>query len=135
MLSTEQKQLAHEIFKKVPYIKLIGMELIDIKRGEATLELKIRDHLRQLYGLLHGGATASLIDTATAFALVSILKKEEKTATVDLTIHYLRPVIDGSIICVAKVVKPGKRLSTVSAEVFDKDKNLIATALTTYTKI
>ncbi len=135
MLSAEQKQLAHEIFKKVPYIKLIGMELIDIKHGEATLKLKMRDDLRQPYGLLHGGATASLIDTATAFALVSVLKKEEKTATVDLTIHYLRPVTEGSIKCLAKVVKAGRRLSTVSAEVFDDNEKLIATALTTYTKI
>jgi acyl-CoA thioesterase len=135
MLNAEQQKIAHEIFKKVPYINLLGMELIDIKSGEATLELKMRDELRQPYGLLHGGATASLIDTATAFALVSVLEKEDKTATVDLTVHYLRPVMEGSITCLAKVVKVGRRLSTVSAEVLNDENKLVATALSTYTKI
>ncbi len=67
----------------------------------------MRDELRQPHGLLHGGATASVIDTAMAFAVVSILESDEKASTVDLTVHYLRPVMEGAIVCTAKVVKAG----------------------------
>jgi len=130
-----QKQTAQDGFAKVPYLKLIGMELVDLKTGEAIIRLKMRDELRQPHGLLHGGATASVIDTAMAFAVVSILESDEKASTVDLTVHYLRPVMQGAIVCTAKVVKAGKRLLTVSAEVVNDEEKLIATALSTYAKI
>ncbi len=111
------------------------MGLIDLKTGEAIVRLKMRDELRQPQGLLHGGATASVIDTAMAFAVVTCLAENEKASTVDLTVHYLRPVTEGAIVCTAKIVKAGKRLLTVSAEVFNNEEKLIATALSTYAKI
>ena len=134
-ITSEQKQAAGDVFKKVPYLKLIGMELVDLKSGEAILRLQMRDELRQPHGLLHGGATASIIDTAMAFAVVTKLAENEKASTVDLTVHYLRPVTTGAIVCTAKVVKAGKRLLTVSAEVVNDEKKLIAMALSTYTKV
>ena len=130
-----QKQIARDVFAKVPFLKLIGMELVDLKPGEAIIRLKMRDELRQPHGLLHGGATASVIDTAMAFAVVTRLAENETASTVDLTVHYLRPVTEGAIVCTAKVVRAGKRLLTVSAEVFNDEEKLIATALSTYTKV
>jgi acyl-CoA thioesterase len=111
------------------------MELVKIQAGETTIRLKMRDALRQPHGLLHGGATASVIDTATAFAVVSVLADGEKASTVDLTVHYLRPVFEGKIVCTARIVRAGKRLLTVSAEVVNNEGKLIATALSTYSKV
>lgn len=135
MVTEEQKQTAAEMIKKIPYPSLLGFELVDLKFGEAILKLKMRDELRQPYGFLHGGATASLIDTATAFACISCLAKGEQTMTIDLTVHYLRPHKDGEVFCTAKVVRNGKKIQTVSAEVINEEGKLIATALSTYTKI
>ena len=47
----------------------------------------MRDELRQPQGVLHGGVTATLIDTAMAFAVITRLRPEEKATTVDLTVH------------------------------------------------
>lgn len=126
---------ARASFGQVPYVKLLGMELLDLSFGAARLGLKMRGELRQPYGVLHGGATASLIDTAMAFAIVSCLPETERATTVDLTVHYLRPVSSGEIVCAAKVVRAGKRILTVSAEVFNEEEKIVATALSTYTKI
>lgn len=126
---------AQRVFREVPYVKLLGMELLELKSGEAVLRLKMRDELRQPYGVLHGGATASVIDTATAFAIISVLGESEKATTVDLTVHYLRPVTDGAITCTAKVVRAGRRLLTLSAEAVNDEGKLIATALSTYSKV
>lgn len=128
-------QVAHRVFQDVPYNKLLGMELLEMRVGEAVLRLKVRDELRQPHGLLHGGATASLIDTAMAFAVVSMLGEGEKASTVDLTVHYLRPVTDGEIICTAKVLRGGKKILTVSAEASNADGKMIATAISTYSKV
>lgn len=134
-ITEAHREKAHAVFKTVPFLRLIGMELIDLKDGEATVKLKMRDELRQPHGLLHGGATASVIDTAMAFAVVTLLGENERASTVDLTIHYLRPVTMGEIVCTAKVVRGGKRILTVSSEVINEEGKLIATALSTYAKL
>jgi acyl-CoA thioesterase len=119
----------------VPYAQLLGFELEDIAHGKATLAVNVRKELTQNQGVVHGGAIASLIDTATAFAILSLLAPKEKVTTVDLTISYLRPATSGRLIAVAKVLRAGRRLYVVSAEVFDKQGKLIATALSTYIKL
>ena len=129
------KEKIFNSFGKVPFVQLIGMELVELEIGEAKIRLDMRDELRQPYGLLHGGATASLIDTATAFAILGSLAEDEIASTVDLTIQYLRPHTEGSITCTAKVTRAGKRLLFVSAEVENDQRKLIATALSTYAKV
>ncbi len=95
----------------------------------------MRDDLRQPSGVLHGGVTATLMDTAMAFAVRTRLPIDEATATIDLTIHYLLPHITGAFTCTAKIVRAGKRIFTVSADVVNEEGKLIATAISTYTRV
>jgi len=125
---------ARREFPKVPFARLLGMEMVSLAPGEAVLKLALRDELRQTHGVLHGGATASLIDTAMAFAIISILEADERATTIDLTVRYLRPVSAGEIVCTAKVARAGRRILTVSAECAGADGKTTATALSTCTK-
>jgi uncharacterized protein (TIGR00369 family) len=134
-ITQEHKQRAAEAIENLPLSRLLGMEFVDLQPGEAVLRIEMRDDLRQPFGVLHGGVTATLIDTAMAFAIRTMLSETEPTASIDLTIHYLRPHTAGQAICTARVVRPGKRIFTVSAEVANEDGRLIATALSTYTKL
>ncbi len=135
MIEEKDKKIVAEVIKTTPYLRHLGIELVEIEAGKAVMKMPMKEELRQPYGLLHGGATASLIDTATAFAVIGAIGRDEKATTVNLTVHYLRPVIDENCICTAKVVRAGKRLITVSAEVHNEAGKLIATALSTYTKV
>jgi uncharacterized protein (TIGR00369 family) len=119
----------------VPFAQLLGIELDAIDTGTATLGFSIRHELTQNQGVVHGGAIAALIDTATAFAIISLLAPKEKVTTVDLTISYLRPLTTGRVTAVAKVVRAGRRLFVVSAEVLDHNGKLATTALSTYIKL
>jgi acyl-CoA thioesterase len=133
--SEERRQFAIEKLNNLPFSKLMGMRLVDIRPNQAVIEIEMRDDLKQPSGVLHGGVTATLIDTAMAFAVRTYLTDTEPTATIDLTVHYLRPHLEGRAICTARVVRPGKRIFTVSAEVHNEDGKLIATGLSTYTRI
>lgn len=119
----------------VPFARFLGIELEAIDSGIATLAFDIKPELKQNHGVVHGGAIASLIDSATAFAIISLLPTNEHATTVDLTISYLRPLTEGRARAVARVVRSGKRLIVVSAELFDDAGTLAATALSTYIKI
>jgi len=126
---------AREAFASVPYAKLIGLELGEISRGEVSILLEVRDELRQNQGVVHGGAVASLIDTAAAFAVLTRLELNERVTTTDLTIHYLRPVSAGRLTATARIVRGGRRLFVVSVEVTNDHQVPVATAVTSYMKL
>jgi acyl-CoA thioesterase len=134
-LDAAQVERLSRALDSVPFASFLGIELDEIDTGVATLSLEIKPELKQNHGVVHGGAIASLIDSATAFAIMSLLRQGEHATTVDLTISYLRPLTNGRAKAVARVVRSGKRLIVVSADLFDDAGNLAATALSTYIKI
>lgn len=133
-LSNGRADEIRQQFEKIPYVKFLGIQLEEIDNGSAVLVLEIDEHLKRNNGIAHGGAIASLIDTATAFATLSVLQASERSTTVDLTINFLRPLTGGHARAKANIIRAGRRILTVSAEVFDDAGKLIATAISTYIK-
>jgi len=134
-LDPQKLARARSAFAAVPYAKFLGLELGAIRPGEVSIHLEVRDELKQNQGVVHGGAIASLIDTASAFAVLTQIDVDERVTTTDLTIHYLRPATTGRMTATARILRGGRRLFVLSVDVHDKDKALIATAVTTYIKI
>jgi uncharacterized protein (TIGR00369 family) len=134
-ITAAQARRIQKAVQSVPYAHLLGIELDDISPGAAKLGLNVRKKLTQNHGVVHGGAIASLIDTAMGFAIISLIGPKERVTTVDLTISYLRPLTKGRITVTAKVRRAGRRLFVVSADVLDDDGTLASTALSTYIKI
>ena len=134
-VTAAQARRLQKAIESVPYAHLLGIEVETVVAGSATLAFQVRKELKQNHGVVHGGAIASLIDTAMALAIISILAPKERVTTVDLTISYLRPLTAGRVTAVARVVRAGRRLITVSADVFSDDGKLASTALSTYTKL
>ena len=131
-LSDAELERLREIFESVPYARFLGMRLVGAERGAATVALELREELTRHEGLMHGGALASLLDTASAFAVLSLLAPGERTVTVDLTIHYLRPVLSGEVSARARVLRKGRRIATLVIDATDSSGALAATAVTTY---
>jgi len=134
-LPRERLERIERAIDEVPYARLLGIKLEKVVPGEAILTLAIRPELSQNHGVVHGGAIASLIDTATAFAILTLLAADEQVTTVDLAISYLRPALTGTLTATARILRHGRRLFAVSAEVADASGTLLATALSTYIKI
>ena len=133
---TEDSRLerARNAFDKVAYARFLGLELCELKSGDVTVCLDVRDEVKQNHGVVHGGAIASLIDTASAFVILTAIDENERVTTTDLTIHYLRPVTLGRMLARARIVRGGRRRFVVNVEV-ENDGALAATAVTGYMKI
>ena len=134
-LDPDRVARAREAFASVPYARLLGLELGEVSSGSVTIHLQVRDELKQNQGVVHGGAVASLIDTAAAFAVLTQLEINERVTTTDLTIHYLRPASSGRLTAQARIVRSGRRLFVLSVEVTNDQQILVATAVTTYIKL
>jgi uncharacterized protein (TIGR00369 family) len=124
-----------ELFGRVRYAKFLGIEFGEVSRGLVTMHLNAREELRQVNDVLHGGSIASLLDTAAAFAVITVLEAGQSATTSDLTIHFLRPVDSGRITATARVLRSGRRLVVVTVDVLDAAQSLIATAVTTYLRL
>jgi len=132
---TAQEKHVRQALDQVPFAKLLGIELESFEAGSAALTLTLNENLKQNNGVVHGGAIASLIDTATAIAVITLFAPYERFTTVDLTISYLRPLLTGRARATARVLRAGRRLIAVSAEVSGDDGSLAATALSTYIRL
>jgi uncharacterized protein (TIGR00369 family) len=133
-LTPEETARLEEALARVPYARLLGLELVSAERGAATFALDWREELSRMEGILHGGALVSLLDTAAAFAVMTLLAPGGRTVTVDLTVHFLRPVSAGRLEARARVLRDGRRICVIQIEATDQTGVLISTATTTYVK-
>jgi uncharacterized protein (TIGR00369 family) len=131
-IPAEEVERLREIFSRVPFVRLLGMEFVEAERGSAVFALDVREDLTRMGGILHGGAVFSLLDTAAACAVHTILEPGDRTVTVDLTVHFLRPFGSGRLQARARVLRAGHRIAFLSVEATDPTGALIATATTTY---
>jgi uncharacterized protein (TIGR00369 family) len=134
-LSERQRERIEQAVRNLPFGELVGIQLDAVEPGFASMTMTVRDELKQNNGVVHGGAIATLIDSAAAFAIIPSLRDDETTTTVDLTISYLRPLRKGLAHASARVLREGSRVIVLSAEVLDEGGNLAATGLTTYLRL
>jgi uncharacterized protein (TIGR00369 family) len=130
----QKLQRARDAFASVAYAKFLGLELCELKSGEVTVCLDVRDELKQNHSVVHGGAIASIIDTASAFVILTVIEPNERVTTTDLTIHYLRPITSGRMLAKARIIRAGRRRLVINVEL-EVDGVLAATAVTGYVKI
>jgi acyl-CoA thioesterase len=131
-IPAEELERLREIFSQVPYARLLGLEFVGAERGSAAFAFDVREDLKRMGGILHGGAVISLLDTAAACAVHTLLEPDDRTVTVDLTVHFLRPFGSGRLHARARVLRAGRRIAFLSVEATDPAGVLIATATTTY---
>jgi acyl-CoA thioesterase len=94
--------------------------------------MPFRKELTQAYGVVHGGALATLADTAVAFAMMTMIQPGEKVTTVEFKINFLAPVAGDDMIGEARILNKGKRLALADMEVKTGDGKLLAKGLATY---
>jgi uncharacterized protein (TIGR00369 family) len=89
----------------------------------------------QPYGLLHGGATCSLIETIGSWAAALQAGPERQVVGIELSVSYLRAATSGVVTAVCTPVRRGRTLATFLIEVSDEAGRPTATGrLTCLTK-
>jgi uncharacterized protein (TIGR00369 family) len=116
----------------IPFWALLGMEVVDVKKGWGKVRLPFTKKLSQPDGYAHGGAIFSPADAAVAIALLGMIDRSETLLTVEMKINYLKSVKEGDIIAEAKVVHKGKRTALGDVEVRNSEGELVAKGLATY---
>ena len=95
----------------------LGASLAHVSKARAIISAPIREGSRQQHGFAHAGMTFSLGDSAAGYAALSVMAPEDEVLTAEMKINLLAPA-DGDVMrATGRVIKPGRRLIVVSAEV------------------
>ena len=94
----------------------VGAELSEMARGSCTLAVDRRPELLQQNGLFHGGVAAFLVDNATTIAAAT--SRGQSALTAEYKLNLLSPATGERLICRARVIKPGRQVAVVAADVF-----------------
>ena len=126
----------HALMKKVetvqPYWTMLGIKLVDIKKGWAKLKLPYSEKIVQPYGAVHGGAIFSLADSAFAMALIGLTERDERFTTIEMKINYVSSFNKGEITAEAKVIDRVRETVVGDVTIIDEDGRLVAQSMGTY---
>ena len=131
-VSSQGDTMENKPFKIAPYPLHLGIEIVDRGEGFARLRLPYRKKLTNPVGKLHGGAIASVADTAMAVAIGSFVKIPGGHSTVKLGIKYKAPVTDGEVIAEARVTRQKGKLFLAEAVIKNGNGQVIAFAAGTF---
>jgi uncharacterized protein (TIGR00369 family) len=112
---------------------LLDLRLDTVEPGRVALTLRTTPTFSNPHGTLHGGITATLLDSAMGCAVLSQLPPGIGYTTVDLSVTYLRPVStdDRALRAEGELVHVGRTIATARGEVRDDRDRVVATAVTT----
>jgi uncharacterized protein (TIGR00369 family) len=119
--------------RHVPFLDLLDVLIAEMAPGRVVFQMTVDDrHLRTL-GILHGGVTATLMDTALGFAAGTTAQKGFYVVTVQLNLNYVRPAWKGEILlATGEVVHAGKQTAVSRGEIRTADGTLVAVGQGTF---
>ena len=112
----------------------LGIRITDYDPDRLVATMPVAGN-EQPYGLLHGGATCSLIETIGSWAAALHAGPERPVVGIELNVSYLRAATSGVVTAVCTPVRRGRTLATFLIEVSDDEGRPTATGrLTCLTK-
>jgi uncharacterized protein (TIGR00369 family) len=99
-------------------MQLIGAELSRIEPGIVEIALPYRTELTQQNGYVHAGVVTAIADTACGYAAYSLMPAGAEVLSVEFKVNLLRPAKGDKFRAYAEVIKPGRTLTVVKADVF-----------------
>jgi acyl-CoA thioesterase len=121
-----------ELTNRSPYYRLLKMEILEIRKGKSVIQMPFRKNLTHPYGIVHGGAIASLADSAVAMALIGLVKPGDRITTIEFKINFFTSISQGKLTAQAKIIYKGSKTAVGEVEVNNEVGKLVAKVIATY---
>lgn len=111
----------------------LGYDVIEAERGRVVVALEPSEAHLNPYGTVHGGLTATLLDSCMGLAVQSTLDKGLAQTTVEFKVSLMRPITPetGRIRAEGVVLSCGRRVGTAEGRLTDAKGRLLAHGTTT----
>lgn len=112
-------------FAKQPIMNLLGAKLSLVAPGLVEITLPYRGDLAQQHGYLHAGVVTTIADSACGYAAYTLMPAGSEVLSVEFKVNLLRPAQGETFVARAEVIKAGRTLTVVRADVFGVAANAV----------
>ena len=111
-----------------PFADAMDFELAEVDEGRVVFVGKPSPRFFNPLGTIHGGWTATILDSAMACAAHATLKPGEGYTTLEMKLNYVRPVMpdSGPVRCEGKLIHRGNSVITTEGKLVDTRGKLLA---------
>jgi uncharacterized protein (TIGR00369 family) len=116
-----------------PVIDLVGINMTEAGEGRVVLTIEPAEYHYNIMGMVHGGISATLLDTGMGLSVLSLLPAGHRFTTLEIKVNYLRPITErtGIVTCEGTIIHRGARIATSEARITDARGKLYAHSTTT----
>jgi 1,4-dihydroxy-2-naphthoyl-CoA hydrolase len=107
------------------------LEIIITGRGKNWLsaEMPVKAKHKQPFGIVHGGATATLAETVASIAgWLCVDHKKQATVGLELNINHLRAVREGYLTAMSKAIHVGRKTQVWQIDIYNQNFKQVSTA-------
>jgi uncharacterized protein (TIGR00369 family) len=109
-------------FAKQGLMSTLGATLVTVAPGSVEVALSPTPAITQQHGFVHAGAVSAIADTAAGYAALSLMPPDRGVLTTEFKINLVAPAAGERILARSRVVKAGRTLTLVQAEVFSESE-------------
>jgi len=117
-LSPSRKTEIEKSFEVQSMMHHFSASLDHVAAGAVTVSAPVTADVRQQHGFAHAGLTFSIGDSAAGYAALSVMPPDTEVLTTEMKINLLAPAQGSRLVAHGRVIKAGKRLVIVQADVF-----------------
>ena len=123
-MSLSEEIVNQGMYDNDAFSQWLGIELVEIKFGECTARMKVRDEMLNGFAIAHGGITYSLADSVFAFATNSIGKQ---AVSIETCISHTAKVVSGDILTAkSSRIHKTRRFASYLVNVVNQNNDLVA---------
>lgn len=120
-MSPQTEENVRASFVAQSMMATLGASLEGLGRGNAEIHAPILPGSRQQHGFAHAGLTFAIGDSAAGYAALSVMPDGCEVLTTEMKINLLAPARGDLLIARGRVIKPGRRLVIVQADIFARE--------------
>jgi uncharacterized protein (TIGR00369 family) len=107
-------------------LNTLGIKIESAERERVVLSMPVNERVHQYSGLLHGGVSVVLAETAASIGAALNTDLEHYTPVgVEINANHLRSVTKGTVVAEATPIYKGRQMSVWSIEIRDERQRLI----------
>jgi uncharacterized protein (TIGR00369 family) len=110
-------------FARQSIMRVIGAELTRVEAGLVEITLPFRQDLTQQNGYMHAGIITTIADSASGYAAYTLMPAGSAVLSVEFKVNFMRPAVGKKFVAIGEVLKPGRSLTVVRADVFGQGSN------------
>lgn len=117
------QQVVNHMLEHDAFSRWLGITVLDVREGYSKITMTLREDMLNGFGIIHGGITFSLADSAFAFACNG---RNNLSVALDTSINFLKPALPGDVLVAEATEQHNGRSTGLYAVTITRGSEVVA---------